>query len=339
MSSKVVPFRSLRFPPNTLGTDEVPYFIRFVPQEVQYGGTKANTEIRQGQNPFNFPSSSDFSTNGTVDSIANNANLTFDRLFDVLNRRVGGRVNVEPREKAQGLDTKQDRLRSYGSINLYLPEALAANTSVGYGAVEMGQMGMAAVDVIQKSGGDLFRKDENGQSTIMGGIGSMLPAAIQDMMQVDDKTKSAVALARGQVSNNFSFQIFNGVEHRTFQYSFKLIAKNENESKTIKEICDTFTFFMLPSKSSEGDFHFYETPCQWDISYNSQKGRLEYFQQPKSCFMTSCNVTYNDDTGNNLYTDGAPMAVTLALDFVEIEPLYRGDRATGSVNINAGGAR
>ena len=40
-------FSSLRFPDN-VGTDEVPAFIRFVPQKVEYGGTK-------GLNPVDRP--------------------------------------------------------------------------------------------------------------------------------------------------------------------------------------------------------------------------------------------------------------------------------------------
>ena len=39
--------------------------------------------------------------------------------------------------------------------------------------------------------------------------------------------------------------------------------------------------------------------------------------------MQSVDVGYGGDPGNSTYNDGGPMEVTLRLQFVEIEPLYR----------------
>ena len=348
-AKKMESFPSLRFPQD-LGTSEVPNYIRFEPQIVQYGGTKG---LDVGNGDFNlstFSTSNNpvstqantrghtFSLNdikgGIVQTLAGEANNLFSSIksafnsvsVDLLGGAIKGRVNLgSAGALSAGIKTDKNTLFSPGSINLYLPESLQTASSVDYGATELGQMGMAAVSS-GLSNIDSFRKGEGGKSSLDNFVQNALPGAIQDMSQSDDRLKAAFALSNGQVTNNFSFQIFQGVQHRSFSYEFKMIARDGNDSKVIKNICDTFLYYMLPSKT-QSDFNFYEVPPQWDITYQGQNGLLEYHQQPKPCFLQSVNVDYGGDTGNSLYSDGAPMSVSLSLEFVEIEPLYRGDRA------------
>ena len=369
MPSTVQRFNSLRFPQD-LGTTEVPYFIRFEPQVVQYGGTRGletgagNFDLRSaGNRGRNNPSRSSVATGtdfragpitftlggipilGVIDSISSSVNTLFDSITSNLQNLsvnvfsgsgLGARLDVGSilsglRSSTSGnIVTDRNTIFSPGSINLYLPESLATNSSVDYGATELGQMGMGAAQELGRSGIDAFRTDESGRSLI-DGVASLIPSAIQDMAQSDDRLQAAFSIARGQVTNNFSFQIFQGVGHRNFSYTFKLVARDEEDSAKIKEICDTFVYYMLPSKTA-GDFNFYEVPCQWNISYQGPNGVLQYHQQPKPCFLSSVNVGYGGDAGSQLYNDGAPMIVDLELEFVEIEPLYRGDRVTTGGN-------
>ena len=334
-------FSSLRFPQD-LGTNEVPNYIRFEPQVVRYGGTKG---IATGNGNFDLntfretsfrnynPSARD--KGGIVSTLSNEANSLFSAIknafssvaFDLFGGGLKSRINLGTSGAlSKGITTDKNIMFCPGSINLYLPESLSAASSVDYGATELGQMGMAAVNS-GMANIDSFRKGADGKSTLDNFVQNALPGAIQDMAQSDDRMKAAFAISNGQVTNNFSFQIFQGVGHRSFSYEFKLVARDSKDSKTIKNICDTFLYYMLPSRT-QSDFNFYEVPPQWDISYQGMNGKLAYHQQPKPCFLQSVNVDYGGDTGNSLYSDGAPMNVNLTLEFVEIEPLYRGDRAT-----------
>ena len=45
--------------------------------------------------------------------------------------------------------------------------------------------------------------------------------------------------------------------------------------------------------------------------------------QPRNCFLQSVDVGYGGDAQNSTYNDGAPMEVTIRLQFIEVEPLYR----------------
>ena len=214
------------------------------------------------------------------------------------------------------MQTLPDQLTSAGSISLFLPEELAARSTVDYSAEEVGSRGVAAAEaIVKKSGAD--------SANLASGAIDVVKSTVRDAMLTAGPQKNALAMGKGLVANNFSFQIFNGVGHRNFDYSFKMVAKNEKESQAIKDICDMFLFYMLPARQQDNDLHFYEIPCQWKIEYQKQGKNMEYHQQPKACFLTGVDVAYGGETTNNLYNNSAPMEVTLRLGFVEIEPLYR----------------
>lgn len=350
-------FASLRFPLE-LGSPEVPNYIRFCPQEVRYGGTtglnpisrpnnaipgagnsissvagipNANNPLKQIQNQIGGAVDS-FATGareavGAVGDIFNSGNL--NTAFTNLGKVVSGRVNIGPFTLNLGQETAPDELRGTGSINLYLPDGLATNSTVEYSAQELGAIGVAAADVANES--------REGNLDATNSLGRLAGATFQDLLRSSANISAVNAITRGQVANNFSFQIFNGVSHRTFAYTFRMIAKNETESQVIKNITDTFLYYMLPARTSsqdEGDvLHYYEVPAQWKIEYKSNGNLLQFHQQPKACFLQSVEVTYGGDTTNNLYSDGAPMEVSMALSFVEIEPLYRSEGTRPASNL------
>lgn len=343
----VANFPSLKFPRN-VGTDEVPNYVRFVPKIIRYGGTKS---LRQGANPVGAPSYGDInplagstftglsgvagnieaavsnleafgdgvnSTIGTITSAVQKASNQFSNspgsFTDLV--KAGGTVinkvfDVKVDDLIQGLLSGKDTLISAGSINLYLPQNLETNSSVDYETAALGGTGAAAADA--------SRAERLDASAI---AGQLIPGAIQDLISSGNR-RAVLGIVTNRVTNNFSFQVFNSVLHRQFAYEFRMMAKDENESKTIKEICDTFLFFMLPARTTEGNIGLYEVPCQWEIQYQRKGAPLKFHMQPKNCFLQSVDVSYGGDAGNSTYNDGAPMDVTIRLQFIEIEPLYR----------------
>ena len=288
VGSKGGSFGSLRFPQD-LGTSEAPYYIRFQAGQVQYGGTKG---IQSG--------AGDFSVRRSTGSGGENP----------------AKLAEDPSTVSKGIETLPNTVFDKGSINLYLPPELGSTTSANYATTELGQMGAKAVDTLRQSSADTFEQVDEG-------VMEMFKAAVQDMTHGNDKLKASFAVSKGRVSNNFSFQIFEGMGHRSFSYSFTMVARDPSDSVNIRNICDTFLFYMLPSKSP-GDFNFFEIPCQWNIGYFGPSGPLQYHQQPNACFLTNVAITYGGDAGSQLYTDGAPMITNLTVDFTEIEPLHRG---------------
>ena len=344
-------FTSLKFPSN-VGSDQVPNYIRFVPSVMKYGGTQS---LRQGTNAVGAPdptalgsvASSVFpgSSAAGIGALAGNLNAGINNLqqgVQGVSQTIGSITNAASAAAAQfqsnpsftgalkagsslvskvfnitgkhlsfGLSVNPDTLHAAGSINLYMPDQLETNSSVDYETAALGGVGIAAVEASRTEA-------LNAQSA----LGQLLPGAIQDLVSSGNR-RAAIGIATNRVTNNFSFQVFNSVLHRQFAYEFRMMAKDERESLAIKNICDKFLYFMLPARDNAVKIGMYEIPCQWSIEYQRKGERLKFHQQPRNCFLQSVDVGYGGDAGNSTYNDGAPMDVTLRLQFIEIEPLYR----------------
>ena len=342
-------FKSLKFPEN-VGSDQVPNYVRFVPKIIKYGGTQS---LRAGTNAVGAPSLGGGGLGGIAQSsivpglggIAENLNAAvsnFQAAADGAAQSLGNVVgavqdaantfnnnpsvsgiaqaasglisnvfNITASHLSFGIAVNPDRLHPTGSINLYLPQNLETNSSVDYETAALGGVGVGAAEASRAERADL------------GSIaGQLLPGAIQDLVNSGNR-RAILGIATNRVANNFSFQVFNSVLHRQFAYEFRMMAKNENESKAIKQICDMFLFFMLPARVEESGIGLYEVPCQWQIEYLRKGAPLGFHMQPKNCFLQSVDVSYGGDPGNSTYNDGAPMEVTARLQFIEIEPLHR----------------
>tara|TARA_S200002703_G_scaffold160069_1_gene176495 strand:- start:2830 stop:3996 length:1167 start_codon:yes stop_codon:yes gene_type:complete len=344
-------FETLKFP-NNVGSDQVPNYIRFVPSVMKYGGTQS---LRQGTNAVGAPDPTALGQVATsvfpgspvsgIGALAGNLSAGLNNLqqgVQGISQTIGSVTNAAQSAASQfqnnpsvagalkagssliskvfditgkhlsfGLSVNPDKLHAVGSINLYLPQNLETNSSVDYETAALGGVGIAAVEASRQEALDASSA-----------LGQLLPGAIQDLVSSGNR-RAAIGIATNRVTNNFSFQVFNSVLHRQFAYEFRMMAKDENESLVIKNICDKFLYFMLPARDNAGKIGMYEIPCQWNIEYQRKGERLKFHQQPKNCFLQSVDVGYGGDAGNSTYNDGAPMDVTLRLQFIEIEPLYR----------------
>ena len=336
-------FRSLRFPEN-LGTTDVPNYIRFVPKLMKYGGTE---NLMQGSNAINPAAGNPTYSplNNSIGAIAGNiaagvgglaqtaasltnavsstanqlssAPLSVKSVFGAAGNIVGKFADITGTTLDFGLKTLPDQLKSAGSINLYLPQNLETNSSVDYETAAIGGIGVQAV----KTASQL----EN--ISTLEALGNIAAGTIQDLLSSGNR-RAITGIATNRVTNNFSFQVFNSVLHRQFSYEFRMMPKNGNEAKVIKQICDQFLYFMLPARDNSSDIGFYEVPCQWEIKYMREGGPLNFHMQPKSCFLQSVDVGYGGEAGNSTYNDGAPIETTIRLQFIEIEPLYRAGKPT-----------
>jgi len=329
-------FQSYRFP-ETLGTKEVPNYVRFVPKVMQYGGTN---DLMKGTNGVSPPAGAPrYSKQASLGGIAGDVisgiggiaqtaagitnaisdassaltsqPLSVKSVFGTAGQLIGKFADITGATLDFGLKTLPDQLKTAGSINLYLPQNLETNSSVDYETAALGGVGVQAINSTKTD-------DLDALST----LGNITKGSVQDLLG-SGRQRAIMGIATNKVTNNFSFQVFNTVLHRQFAYEFRMMPKNSNESSVIKNICDCFLFYMLPSRDNDNGIGFYEVPCQWEIQYMREGGPLNFHMQPKNCFLQSVDVSYGGDAQNSTFNDGAPMEVNLRLQFVEIEPLFR----------------
>ena len=345
-------FKALRFPQD-LGTNSSPNYITFMPEELNYAITDYGNKVDRGSgglfgksdggsafdidlgagNPFKQIGKA---IGGQLETIADAAVDTVNAIGSIFDggslsakatkfgKLVNGKVKIGDFILSSGIKSEAPQVREQGSISLYLPDTLNATTAADYGAKEIGALGQQAIATAE--GGSIADAMKNPKSG-SGIAGAVLSETVRQSGQVGD----AISVAEGQIVNPYSYQVFGGMAHRTFNYQFDLVPRNAREAEEIKRICDMFLYYMLPSKGGKSanikldtaTNHFLKMPSQWDIKYYRNGNQLTHHQQPFKCFLSSCDIQYGGDAENFLHEDGSPVKTSLSLSYVEIEPLIQ----------------
>ncbi len=131
---------------------------------------------------------------------------------------------------------------------------------------------------------------------------------------------SVIKQAAGKTVNPMKFQLFKGVNHRTYSYDFMLRPKSEKEAQTIREMVYAFRVSSLPGVSGKND-RVYTFPNEWAIRFHGPfKDFIDY---PLISVCTGVDVDYTGGQAFQALTDGAPAAISLKLSFTETATLNR----------------
>jgi len=119
---------------------------------------------------------------------------------------------------------------------------------------------------------------------------------------------------------------FEGNNIRSFSFSFKMVARSQQESEMIKQIQETFRYFSYADLAAGESNLYLSYPAPWTIRFMDMSNGVEnpYIPGIWSCYLTACSTTMN--AGQNMYfSDNAPTSVDLALTFQETRVLSRDD--------------
>lgn len=210
--------------------------------------------------------------------------------FRCLPTRSGGFTNMAVNE---GQDPLYD-------IFLYVPEELNDEIKVNYEAKEKGLLESVIAKLMTI-----------GEGTDQG-IGDQLGQKMKETFG-GDMAKAAT----GKVTNPMKFQIFQGVDLRSFSYSFALIPKSEADSVIIRDIAYAFKRTALPGIVPDTGNRVYSFPNEWAIRYHGPM--KQWMDFPMACVLADVKV----ENSSTRMSDGAPQAVTISLTFQEIMGLDR----------------
>lgn len=127
---------------------------------------------------------------------------------------------------------------------------------------------------------------------------------------------AGVSVDTGLALNPHLAVVFQGVGFRTHAFSYKFIARNQQESDEIKNIINSFKYAMLPSYEA-GSLAF-RYPDEFEIEF--AEAVSEHLYDIGTCVLESVNVNYNGE-GIPLFfeTTGAPVSIELQLQFKETQ--------------------
>ena len=227
------------------------------------------------------------------------------------------------------------------TVFLQMPQALAVGDSLAYGSMNLGQIGKAGQEALNKiQNGDLNLKSigEAAVSTAEGvagqvrGIGNntVRAAALAQIANKAGLVPSGIITAAAEaamynqrsVLNPNQVTTFNGSNTRSFTFNFKLVGTTAAENVTIRDMVDGFRLNAYPA----GNDIVLEYPSEFTITFlkEGRGGVNDYISPIFNCFLMSISTTYNS-TANSFYEDGAPLEVDISLSFQETKALTRDD--------------
>lgn len=225
------------------------------------------------------------------------------------------------------------------SIALYMPAQINTSQGVKYGEQEIGAMvtaAMAAYKAYESSGGGLTM---DAFKATMGAAGdkigeSLVEGAKSFADTIAPGAKTAIDLQQGRIVNNRMETMFEGLDKRSFQFSFKFMPKSEDEAKRVDEIVNAFRFYMLPEimksdKEGAGTSRKFSIPATFDIEFMDASGQNEYINKISTCVLTQCDVVYGGErvqffrptTGGK--NGSPPVETSITLSFTEMELVDR----------------
>lgn len=151
--------------------------------------------------------------------------------------------------------------------------------------------------------------------TAMGTAVAKLPGALGSM-----DVQTALSASSKTALNPFKEVVFESVDFRSFNFKYKFLPKNAQESQAVFDIIRLFKFHMHPEMSAGKLFFIY--PSEFQITYNFMNGENSYFHKMAPCALESMEVSYGGEQFTS-FDDGSPTEINMILTFRELEILTK----------------
>jgi len=227
------------------------------------------------------------------------------------------------------------------AIALYMPADLKFSYKADYRNTETefaGQFAKGGAEAINR----LRQDDETAFSDVLSEIGGLASASAKTLI-IEKLLKqgsgkfasifgagdvvSVVNLARNKALNPHLEAVFDKVDFRSFNYTFRFTPRSEDEVRTVHEIIHKFKFHMLPERVDDG--HFLAFPSEFEIHFMYKGAENTWIPFISHCVLNSVDIDYGGDQYQTFRPipqpkgDGSnappPSTITMTLNFTEGE--------------------
>lgn len=226
-----------------------------------------------------------------------------------------------PKEERNITIRRAPTTRTLGSITLFLPAQLNVAHKTNYGEAEIG-LGVAAAIASAKGIANMQMTLESFKNAASAAGRQFSQTAKQTLVNAVETAgatgaKAAFAISQGETQNNRTEMKFEGIDRRSFSYSFRLLPRSSAEAETVKNIVNVFRMQSLPEVSArDGLGRTLIAPSTFDIEYsNTVRDQLHKIS---TCVLESVNVKYGGERPQ-FFKDGYPVETQLDLQFKELE--------------------
>jgi hypothetical protein len=195
---------------------------------------------------------------------------------------------------------------------------LGADTAAAVGGGKT--LGAAAIGAIGKTGTSIVDLFKTGID-----IGSETAAVAATRFTPTDFGKNIVRAITQTTANPNTRILFNNVNIRQFNFTFKMIPTSREESVAIENIVKHFRKEMYPKLiAANVGFKF---PNAFGIEVKHRNSEVK-FQKFPDCFLQAVDTVYNSTSGV-FHAEGYPSEVDMTLRFTEMRQLNKADIEEG----------
>ena len=219
------------------------------------------------------------------------------------------------------------------------PAGITINDQASYNTIDLGALGgalNAAIEAAKAGDGIKGALSNAGKSLVnqvkaarageIAAIAAMALPGYGDKLQFKAKT----------ILNPNTNTTFTGNTVRSFNFSFKMIARSEAEAKEIQRIHKTFRKYTYADSNGNQQNLTLRYPPVWRIRFlDGQKNENKYIPKIYSCYLQGVTSTFNS-TSPTFHTDGSPLEVDVNISFQETRALTRFDIENMSQDENRG---
>lgn len=220
-------------------------------------------------------------------------------------------------------------------IDLYMPDKIQSSNSYNWGSSDLGIVGalidggMALGDVSEDNLGPLLKQvaqntlKEEGIEIASGATQTASQAMSNYLGTPVLRPKDGIRAVRSNLKNPYTEVIFNGVQNRSFSFTFKMTPKNKQEQELIQSIVKEFQFHAAPEMRYSEQNNYMTFPSEVDIQFMHRGAENPYLFKVSTCAITNVSVNHSPEGQFVSHSDGAPFTTELDLTFTELETLTK----------------
>ena len=207
------------------------------------------------------------------------------------------------------------------TIAIYMPQTLKFNLQADYGAEEIGG-GLGAFSKLRDAmnSGNFFGGDMKAVGAQVGklvtGLGSFATGGLGAGVNAALQRRTGIAPAA------MSEMIFNGIDYRTFSFTFKFTPRSKKESDVVNNLLHEIKESMLPLKYGTGSIAAYKVPHEFTIRFMRGTQINPFIDQIGLCACTGVDIDYGGDKFST-HPSGDPVSIDATLTFKELELMER----------------
>ena len=219
---------------------------------------------------------------------------------------------------------------SIGSVTLPIPAGIQDQNQAGWGDGRLNPIQAAGVNVAMTAFNEGLGVAASGVAKKMGEIGGNAEQLRQSVKgyftaaAVGVSLDQILARTQGQVLNPNLELLFNGPVLRPFNFTFKMSARDDLESKEIVKIIRFFKQGMSPQRTDAN--LFVKAPHTFQLQYRHRGTEDHNFLNKfKECALIGLSVNYTPENNYATFEDGAMVSYEMQMQFKELDPVYNED--------------